>query len=99
MLPYLAAIGLITTSDLSLTGSVAVLLSYCLVMVAPALVLLAARVLLHERLLAHPYPSRSVDVPQLPRNDPRGSCSSSGSTWPEARRPHSACDQLDQLIP
>jgi Sap, sulfolipid-1-addressing protein len=50
MLPYLGAIGLITTSDLSLTGSVAVLLGYCLVMVAPALVLLAARVLLHERL-------------------------------------------------
>ena len=50
MLPYLAAIGLITTSDLSLTGSVAVLLGYCLVMVAPALVLLAARLLLHERL-------------------------------------------------
>ena len=50
MLPYLAAIGLITTSDLSLRESVAVLLGYCLVMVVPALVLLAARLLLHERL-------------------------------------------------
>jgi cytochrome c biogenesis protein CcdA len=50
MLPYLAAIGLITTSNRSLAESIAVLLGYCLVMVAPALVLLAARLLLHERL-------------------------------------------------
>lgn len=49
MLPYLAAIGLISTSDLSLAGGIAVLAGYCLVMVAPAVFLLVARILLHER--------------------------------------------------
>jgi Sap, sulfolipid-1-addressing protein len=48
MIPYLAAIGLLTTSELSLAGRVAVLFGYCLVMIAPALVLLAARLLLHD---------------------------------------------------
>lgn len=43
MLPYLAATGLIGTADLPVAQRVAVLAGYCLVMVAPALVLLAAR--------------------------------------------------------
>lgn len=43
MLPYLAAIGLLGASALTLPGSVAVLAGYCVVMVLPALVLLAAR--------------------------------------------------------
>lgn len=45
MLPHLAATGLITASDLGGVQRVGVLAGYCLVMVAPALVLLAARVL------------------------------------------------------
>lgn len=45
MLPYLAATGLITASALGWTQSAVVLAGYCLVMVAPALALLAARVL------------------------------------------------------
>ena len=49
MIPYLIAIGLLTASDLSLVGRGAVLFGYCLVMIAPALLLLAARLLLHER--------------------------------------------------
>lgn len=48
MIPYLAAIGLLTTSELSLAGRGALLLGYCLVMIAPALLLLAARLLLHD---------------------------------------------------
>lgn len=43
MLPYLAAIGLITASDLSGPASVGVLAAYCVVMVVPALLLLVAR--------------------------------------------------------
>ncbi|GAA1719749.1 GAP family protein [Isoptericola hypogeus] len=43
MLPYLAAIGLITTSDLATGTSVGVLAAYCVVMVAPALLLLVGR--------------------------------------------------------
>jgi hypothetical protein len=43
MLPYLAAIGLITASDLPGAASVGVLAAYCVVMVAPALLLLVAR--------------------------------------------------------
>ena len=50
MLPYLAAIGIISSSDLSPSSSVVVLAAYCLVMITPALVLLAARVTLHERI-------------------------------------------------
>lgn len=45
MLPYLAATGLITAADLGRVRGALVLAGYCLVMVAPALVLLAARVL------------------------------------------------------
>lgn len=43
MLPYLAAIGLISTSGLATGTSVGVLAAYCVVMVAPALLLLAGR--------------------------------------------------------
>lgn len=49
MLPYLAAIGLLTASSLSLPARGLVLSGYCLVMIAPALLLLAARLLLHDR--------------------------------------------------
>jgi hypothetical protein len=48
MIPYLAAIGFLTASELSLVVRVAVLFGYCLVMIAPALLLLAARLLLHD---------------------------------------------------
>lgn len=48
MIPYLAAIGLLAASELSLAGRGAVLLGYCLVMITPALLLLAARLLLHQ---------------------------------------------------
>lgn len=43
MLPYIAAIGLIGTADLAGPVTLAVLVGYCLVMVLPALVLLAGR--------------------------------------------------------
>ena len=43
MVPYLVAIGLIGTTDLSWTMTILVLAGYCLVMIVPALVLLAAR--------------------------------------------------------
>lgn len=49
MLPYLAAIGLLSTSGVSVGEGAAVLTGYCLVMVVPALVLLGLRVALHER--------------------------------------------------
>ncbi|MCA5891997.1 GAP family protein [Isoptericola sp. NEAU-Y5] len=45
MLPYLAAIGLITTSDLPTLTGVGVLAVYCVVMVLPALLLLGGRLL------------------------------------------------------
>ncbi len=48
MIPYLAAIGVLTASDLSLAESSSVLFCYCLVMIAPALLLLAVRLLLHD---------------------------------------------------
>lgn len=43
MLPYLAAIGIITTSDVGWPASAGVLAAYCVVMVAPALLLLLGR--------------------------------------------------------
>ncbi|TNC17614.1 GAP family protein [Georgenia sp. 311] len=43
MLPYLAATGIIGSSDLGAPARLGVLAAYCLVMVLPALVLLAAR--------------------------------------------------------
>jgi hypothetical protein len=44
MLPYIAAIGLIGTADLSWPLTLAVMIGYCAVMVLPAIVLLAGRV-------------------------------------------------------
>lgn len=50
MVPYLAAVGILTTSELSLAGRGVVLVGYCLVMIAPALLLLAARLFLHDHI-------------------------------------------------
>jgi hypothetical protein len=50
MLPYLAAIGLLAGSDVAAGLQVVVLAAYCLVMVVPALVLLAVRMLLRDRI-------------------------------------------------
>lgn len=44
MLPYLGAIGLLVTAEVSVWATVPVLAAYCLVMVVPALVLFAVRV-------------------------------------------------------
>ena len=50
MLPYLAAIGLLTTSELA-AGSIAlVMVGYCLLMVLPALLLLAVRLTAGDRI-------------------------------------------------
>nr|WP_157837915.1 GAP family protein [Cellulosimicrobium sp. MM] len=43
MLPYLAAIGIVTTSDVGWPANGAILAAYCVVMVAPALLLLLGR--------------------------------------------------------
>lgn len=43
MLPYLAATGLIASTDLGMPARVVVLAGYCLVMILPALVLMAGR--------------------------------------------------------
>jgi hypothetical protein len=48
MIPYLAAIGLLTASELSLLGRSVVLFGYCFVMIVPGLLLLSARVSLHD---------------------------------------------------
>jgi cytochrome c biogenesis protein CcdA len=50
MLPYLAAIGLITTSGSGGPTDVVLLLAYCLVMVLPAAVLTTARVMAAHRI-------------------------------------------------
>lgn len=50
MVPYLAAIGLLSTASLTLLEVVLVLAGYCVVMAVPALLLLGARVALHERI-------------------------------------------------
>lgn len=50
MLPYLAAIGILTTADVSLSTGAAVLTGYVLVMLAPALILLIARLAIGGRL-------------------------------------------------
>jgi len=47
MIPYLTAIGFLAASKLSLLERSVVLFAYCLVMITPALLLLAARLLLH----------------------------------------------------
>lgn len=50
MVPYLAAIALLATSELAIGSSVGLLAGYCAVMVLPALLLLAARNMLHARI-------------------------------------------------
>ena len=49
MVPYLAALGLLTTSGTSVPAAAAVLLGYVVVMVAPALLLTTLRVVLAGR--------------------------------------------------
>lgn len=49
MLPYLGAIGLLTTSDTAPVVRVVSLAAYCLVMVLPALVLLLLRIAAHRQ--------------------------------------------------
>lgn len=50
MVPYMAAVGLLTASELSLAATSVVLAGYCVVMITPALALLAIRLLLRERI-------------------------------------------------
>lgn len=50
MLPYLGAIGLLTTSGMGGGGQALALTGYVLLMAVPALVLLAARVTAHRRI-------------------------------------------------
>jgi hypothetical protein len=50
MLPYLGAIGLLTTSGLSMAQLAVVMAGYCLVMITPALVLLAVRLAAGDRI-------------------------------------------------
>ncbi len=50
MLPYLAAIGLLTTSTLGAPEVALVMAGYCLLMIAPALLLLAVRLAVGDRL-------------------------------------------------
>ncbi|WP_295656298.1 GAP family protein [uncultured Nocardioides sp.] len=50
MVPFLAAVGIITAADLPAVGWVPVVLGYCLVMVLPALVLLGVRLGLDRQL-------------------------------------------------
>lgn len=56
MLPYLGAIGMMTTSDLGLATVIGLLAAYCVVMVLPAVVLLAGR--LAARSLVEPLLER-----------------------------------------
>ena len=49
MLPYLAAIGLLTTSGLSAAQTTVTMAGYCLLMIVPALVLLVARIAVGDR--------------------------------------------------
>ncbi|MEU7904997.1 GAP family protein [Actinoplanes sp. NPDC049118] len=49
MLPYLAAIGLLTTSGLTAVQIAPVMAGYCLLMIVPALLLLAARLAAGDR--------------------------------------------------
>lgn len=49
MLPYLGAMGLLSTSSLALGGRLAVLVGYVVVMIAPALLLLVLRLVLARR--------------------------------------------------
>ncbi|MFC7487011.1 GAP family protein [Knoellia sp. CPCC 206453] len=49
MLPYLAAIGLLTTAGVGFAGNAGLLAAYVVVMVVPALVLLGLRLVAHRR--------------------------------------------------
>ncbi|WP_293696134.1 GAP family protein [uncultured Agrococcus sp.] len=49
MLPYLAAIGLMTAADIGWIGTGLTLAAYCLLMVLPAVVLIVLRILAHDR--------------------------------------------------
>lgn len=59
MLPYLAAVGLLSGSELDSAGRAMALAAYCVVMVLPALVLLVARIL--ARRLIEPLLGRLAD--------------------------------------
>ncbi|MEV6303047.1 GAP family protein [Actinoplanes sp. NPDC051861] len=50
MLPYIAAIGLLTTAELPVAQVAAVMAGYCLLMIVPALVLLALRLITGKRI-------------------------------------------------
>ncbi|SDE16222.1 GAP family protein [Streptomyces prasinopilosus] len=50
MLPYLGAIGMLTTSGLDGAAVVALLAGYCVIMILPALVLLVARTMARDRM-------------------------------------------------
>lgn len=50
MLPYLAAIGILTAADLSPAALTASVAGYCLLMITPAILLTAARLAFHDRL-------------------------------------------------
>lgn len=50
LLPYLAGLGLVAASEMSIVGSLSLVAFYCLVMLLPALVLLFARVVASSRL-------------------------------------------------
>lgn len=50
MLPFLAAVGIVSSADLSLTGEALVVVAYTVVMVLPALLLLVVRLLAGHRL-------------------------------------------------
>jgi hypothetical protein len=50
MLPYLAAVGLITTEELPVPQRIAVLAGYCVVMILPALVLMGLRLAAGHRI-------------------------------------------------
>nr|WP_246461758.1 GAP family protein [Nocardia transvalensis] len=48
MVPYLAAIGLLVSNDIPVLPAIAILAGYCVVMIVPALALMAGRSLLHS---------------------------------------------------
>ncbi|MFC7491908.1 MULTISPECIES: GAP family protein [unclassified Knoellia] len=49
MLPYLGAIGLLTTAGLGFVGNAGLLAAYVVVMIVPALILLGLRLAVHDR--------------------------------------------------
>ncbi|MBG6215226.1 MULTISPECIES: GAP family protein [unclassified Cryobacterium] len=76
MLPDLAAIGIITTANVSFTSRAAILTGYVLVMLAPDLVLLVA-----GRRLEPPLTRMRVWVARRTAGHWAGSSGSSGSCW------------------